>query len=228
MVDCTLLRNSMTNFLINIAGTLNVAYQPLPIIFYVFLRYEALKNNEGRGGQGTLRVPHGPSEPIYQSFSYSADILKYSVKADPPTKSPVLNSKTTRPNHSGAYTWYSGAQWYRTSLAPIRSRVPPATKPSVLKHGLQHNRTGGRCCKRICPLPVFHFILFDTGLSVPPQIAQNSLHRPGWAQTLTIVLPQPPEYRYGPPPWPSRQALIFNMRCMENSRRKQLPQGKGS
>lgn len=83
-----------------------------------------------------MRVPHGASECIYRSFSHSADILKHSVKAVPPTKLPVLNSKTTRPNHSVAYTWYSGAQWCRTSLASMRSRVPPATKPSVLKHGL--------------------------------------------------------------------------------------------
>lgn len=126
----------MTNFLINIAGALNVAYQPLPIIFYSIFRIEALNNDEGRGGQGTVRVPHGASEPIYRSFSHSADILKYSVKAVPPTKLPVLNSKKTRPNHSGAYTWYSRAQWYSTGLASMRFRVPPATKPSVLKHGL--------------------------------------------------------------------------------------------
>lgn len=83
-----------------------------------------------------MRVPHGASEPTYQSFSHSADILKYSVKAVPPTKLPVLNSKTTRPNHSGAYTWYSRTQGCSTSLVSMRSRVPPVAKPSVLKHGL--------------------------------------------------------------------------------------------
>lgn len=83
-----------------------------------------------------MRVPPGASEPIYQSFSHSADILKHSVKAVPPTKLPVLNSKTTRPNHSGAYTWYSGAQGCSTSLASMRSRVSLGSKPSVLKHSL--------------------------------------------------------------------------------------------
>ena len=125
----------MTSFLISIAAALNVAYQPLPIT-YGILGYKVLKNDEGRGGQGTVRIPYGASERIYRSFSHSADILKYSVKAVPPKKLPVLNSKKTRPNHSGAYTWYSGAQWCSTGLASMRSRVPPATKPSVLKHGL--------------------------------------------------------------------------------------------
>lgn len=41
----------MTSVLINIAGALNVAYQPLPIIFYSILRYEVLKMMKGGEGK---------------------------------------------------------------------------------------------------------------------------------------------------------------------------------